>query len=327
VPVDHRATFRLERFEWRPPDRIEITGSWTDLGDVVLPAPVLVLCTGDKELRLQALPEGAGMRPDRGRWRAAFAWPQDPGDIPNATLFLGKDFALDLPSLVRNRTRFGRPVIKARPREPAADAQVDDPDAFDHHTALVLAREDAEAAREEAKEAREAARIAQEGLARERTRGQAETARMREALVAAEQMAKRSVKQMTAVNDLLKVELKDVTAALDTERARAAGWQRREQELVDRLDDAQRQLQELAGLRRDLEAAHQAARSEYSRSSTLAARLTAIRRAMDADDPYELLDGPGATEHVSAPDGPATSSRPAAATPPTRPAAAPDRRP
>jgi hypothetical protein len=285
VTVIERPTFRLERFEWRPPDRIELTGSWLDVGDVVLTTPLLVLRGGDHEIRLRAEPDPVGIRPDRGRWRATFMWPQEPAEVPNATLYVGNDFSLSLPSLGRNRPRFGRTVLKANPGAAGTPVEIAE-EQFELHTALVLAREDAEAAREEARESREATRAAHASLARERTRGKAETARMREALVAAEEMGKRSVHQLNAINDLLKVELQDVRSALESERAGTAEHQRRANELQGELDGARRRV---LALQDDVEAVN--ADLDRTRAALQAAVEEERRNAHRAQDELQSRHG------------------------------------
>ena len=89
--------FELERFEWAAADRLEIVGRWEGIGGRRLGRPLLFVDAGARRRRLTALP--GGQLPANGeRWRAGFAWPDDPVDIEGAELEIGRRLVVDLPA-------------------------------------------------------------------------------------------------------------------------------------------------------------------------------------------------------------------------------------
>jgi hypothetical protein len=93
-----RATFELERFAWGAPDRLQVAGRFTGLGDVPQGDPVLVVWGPEREHRLQAVPESlSGSLEDGSSWSAEFAWQEPPVAFDVARLELGPEIVVELP--------------------------------------------------------------------------------------------------------------------------------------------------------------------------------------------------------------------------------------
>jgi hypothetical protein len=93
-----RATFELERFAWGAPDRLQVSGRFTGLGDVPEGDPVLVVWGPEREHRLQALPDSVtGSLEDGSSWSAEFAWQEPPVAFDVARLELGPEIVVELP--------------------------------------------------------------------------------------------------------------------------------------------------------------------------------------------------------------------------------------
>ena len=96
VPAVAGATFELDRFTWAAPDRLELSGRFTGIGDAPGDA-VLVVRGLDWVQRLPAVPDTEP--PDTsGRWRAAFAWLEAPAAFDGATHELGGELSVELPA-------------------------------------------------------------------------------------------------------------------------------------------------------------------------------------------------------------------------------------
>src|SRR5687768_17903143 len=124
-----QVTFRLERFGWSMPDRLELMGRWYGLGEAGSDAPMLVAHVGDEEHRMEPLPGSVRSERD-GRWSASFPWELDAEALSSVELDMGNGLALELPRPSSNVRRFGRPLLQARfaaraPARPVADADAE----------------------------------------------------------------------------------------------------------------------------------------------------------------------------------------------------------
>jgi len=109
-------TFELRRFAWGMPDRLEVSGTFSDLGDTPADGvPVLVVRAGDTVHRLPAVPDSLDGPPKDGRvWEAQFAWQDPPVAFGEAELQLGAGLIVELPEPGAKR-RLVRPrVVKVR---------------------------------------------------------------------------------------------------------------------------------------------------------------------------------------------------------------------
>jgi hypothetical protein len=113
--------FELECFEWAD-ERLEVAGRWKGLAGRRLNRPVLTVETeGGRPKHLVALPGGHFGAAEES-WRAAFAWPGDPGAITGAELEVGGSVVVDLPLPDRRRRRRKRQAVD--PGDEALRAEV-----------------------------------------------------------------------------------------------------------------------------------------------------------------------------------------------------------
>jgi HAMP domain-containing protein len=117
TPVEPGATFELDRFTWAAPDRLELSGRFTGIGDA--PGDAVLVVRGPD--RVQRLPAVAGTQPPdaSGRWQASFAWLEAPAAFDGATLELGEDLIVDLPAPRSRRRPFRHEVLPLRTHDGA----------------------------------------------------------------------------------------------------------------------------------------------------------------------------------------------------------------
>jgi hypothetical protein len=118
-------SFRLERFDWAAPDRMELAGRFVGLGDDAPDdPPVLVVRGPEHTRRLPAVPDSVSGSPTGGeRWGAAFAWEDAPTAFEAAELELGPDFIVALPEPGSRRRSVRHQVLEVH-REDAPDKAV-----------------------------------------------------------------------------------------------------------------------------------------------------------------------------------------------------------
>src|SRR3954451_17424254 len=102
LPRDSEAAgapfFEPERFEWTPPDRIEVAGRWSGLRARRFIRPTLVLQGPAGPIRLLALLEHKPWEATEGAdWIAAFPWDGDVVELESAELALSSGIDLRLP--------------------------------------------------------------------------------------------------------------------------------------------------------------------------------------------------------------------------------------
>jgi chromosome segregation ATPase len=206
-------------------------------------------------------------------------WPYDPDSVRSATLELASGLAVQLPPLGRGRRRFGRLVLDVRPVVRGED-EAGAYEQLRSHTQAVVAREDIDAAREEARRAREEAERARRELTNERDRAKAESKRMRDALLTAETLAERAVREREAVNKLLKAELADAYTAVAAEQERAAEADSRRQELDAQLEKAHA---ESASIGEEFERLHRSVEAAVAERDAVVAELQQLRTRLEAE--------------------------------------------
>jgi hypothetical protein len=107
--------FRLERFGWGAPDRLELSGKFVGWSGVMAEAPELVLRDAESVYRLPAVAEASSGVPEDGRrWHAVFAWPHAPTSFEEALLALGPEVVVELPEPGARRRPFGGQVLTVR---------------------------------------------------------------------------------------------------------------------------------------------------------------------------------------------------------------------
>jgi hypothetical protein len=277
-----RATFELERFSWDAPDCLGVSGTFTGLGDAPEGEPVLLVCSGDRKLRLPAVAETLSGPPADGHpWQARFAWQEAPVAFDAVTLVLGEEVTIELPEPGATRRRFRRRTLEVRRAErapvpvwgaSATEEAGSAPPAGD----VERLRLEAEmlAAQQQAREMTVAAERANEELVRaradleaERERSAADAQRFRESLAHVSDSIDETAAAERGVSAQLRTELEDAQTRV-VQRDAAIGELRRELEaaaaargeaeahaeaLRDRIDELERAASELVDLRTELE--------------------------------------------------------------------------
>jgi hypothetical protein len=111
MPAPEDISFKLERFGWASPDRLEVEGEWHGLRRRPARATLVVEVDGQRR-RLKALPE-----PSKGsseHWVAAFPWEGEMPRLPGAELEIGRGIVVDLPRPRRSKAR-GAATTPAEP--------------------------------------------------------------------------------------------------------------------------------------------------------------------------------------------------------------------
>jgi hypothetical protein len=287
--ADRRATFTLERFAWRAPDRLQVAGTFHGLPTIPREPPVLIV-RGERLHRLPAVANSLSGPPEDGRpWRALFAWQEAPTAFEAAALEFGDEFAVELPT--DGDEDAGPRVLRVLRAARAGDAE-GDPALATPSEALkrlhleadllltgeairelrgTLAASEAARSRLEAdlqveREARaaEAARFS-DGLDRVR--------RLAEEAVASEQReAQQAAQELAAAEQEARAEadrLRDRLAAAQAEREQDAAARREERERADQALEAAHAeaAAERERSQQVLEAAHAEAAAERERSA------------------------------------------------------------
>src|SRR4051794_12237911 len=114
-----QVTFELERFAWAGPERLEVGGRWSGLGDEQLGSPVLTVELKDHALRLSPLALAPPRLGPHGEWSAAFFWPERrPMSLGPARLEFPTGLVVDLPQASSTRLRFRHRSAHVRMAEP-----------------------------------------------------------------------------------------------------------------------------------------------------------------------------------------------------------------
>ena len=121
MPHTREVSFQLERFEWAGDDRLEVAGRWLGLHGRRLARPALTVETPNGRRRLQALPGGHLPSAAGERWKAAFAWPDEPVEISGAELEIARSLVVELPPPRRRRRRPAAPPPEDRLRAELAE--------------------------------------------------------------------------------------------------------------------------------------------------------------------------------------------------------------
>jgi hypothetical protein len=208
----NRPRFTLERFAWTAPDRLEVCGSFRELGDRPIGAPVLHLRASDRTYELPAIADGlAGPHEQGGRWRATFAWLEPPVWFEAAELRLGGDLLVELPQ--PGALEEPGPVDQV---EHAGDAGLE---RLRLQAGLVAAQEDVRAARAMQEQLGEELRRAHADLEAERRRHASDADRFLDSLARVRQSAEEAAASERAVVVRLERELAEARAELEALRS------------------------------------------------------------------------------------------------------------
>lgn len=113
MAITDQISFTLLRFEWTPPDRLDVVGSWAGVDQGDLSQAALVLHGRSGTHRLEAV---RGSFDSMRNWSAVFAWDGDPASIERAEVMLGRSLVVELPASnsKQTRRRFRRTSLTVR---------------------------------------------------------------------------------------------------------------------------------------------------------------------------------------------------------------------
>jgi hypothetical protein len=306
-----RATFELERFAWGGPDRLQLSGRFTGLGDVPPDVPVLVVRGPERTHRLEALPDSLSGSLEHGSpWSAEFAWQEPPVAFDAATLELGPEIVVELPEPGAKRRWIRGQSLEVRSAGSAASTETspEQPDGtgLDPQPApqleesspgpgaervrleaeLLAAHEEIRELRAAAERAREELIRARDDLASERDRHAGDAERFREGLASVQQSAAEALTMEQSAAEQADAALREARIAIeakdaDLEHLRAQFEEAaaaRAQAESDARTAARALRDHLAGLRE----ARRAADKASAAGEQLLSRLEKIRDALGA---------------------------------------------
>jgi len=250
------ATFRLERFEWAEPDRLEIAGSFTGI-DAPSEPPTLVVHGTDGARRLTGvLGEPASAE---GPWSAAFLWNEAPVPFESAELELGGGLSVELSAPGTNDEAI---AIRSSTQSPA--------DMLRLQVALLAAQEDArEALTAHRQMVQEFAR-ARDDLEAERADRASDAERFKQGLDQVREASEQAVTAAEAEVGQLHRRVSELENALGGLAA-----------LRDELRTAKSQAAEASHELEETRAELKTAQAEAGEADRLRSRLDAVRQALD----------------------------------------------
>jgi hypothetical protein len=217
-----RATFELERFAWAGPDRLQVSGRFTGLGDVPTDVPVLVVCGPERTHRLEALPDSvSGSREDGSPWSAEFAWQEPPVAFDTATLELGPEIVVELPEAGPKRRWIRGQSLEVRTAGRAASAEAPGPGAerVRLEAELLAANEEVRELRAANERAREELKRARDDLTSERDRHAGDAERFRQGLASVRQSAAEALTMEQSAVRQVEAALREARSAIEAKDA------------------------------------------------------------------------------------------------------------
>ena len=300
-PTHDELTFELERFAWAAPDRLEVAGEFSGVGEVPLDAPILVLRNGDDNYRLAPLADDEAHAPVNGEiWRASFGWQDAPVAFSLAELHMGNDVVIELPEPAVKGPSDPRPRLRAKRSadtsgaDAAEDSAIavtpadagDPPQLVDE---LVAAQERLVDVQAVIGRAREEVLVARTELEESRLQSAADDERFRAGLaairasaddaLALEQKAAEEMQERLAQGDSEIGQLRQSLERAEAERASETA------EARSQLDQLRAELEETrqdaAGVRTQAETAEAATAQAQTEVTSLRAHLSIIRAALE----------------------------------------------
>jgi hypothetical protein len=222
-----KTTFSLERFAWDTPDRLEVSGWFSDIAADPSEPPILVVRASDTSLRLPVVPKRLTGPPRDGRhWSAAFAWDDAPAAFEGARLVLG-EMVVDLPQPRPRRARRGEQVLDVRVAGvPGRPDKTADADRLALQTAQLLVREETTSLRNTVEQLQRELERAQADLEAERRQRAADSERFRDGLAQIRASAEEAVAAQQATAAHAARELDDACRRLGEQRGRVAELER-----------------------------------------------------------------------------------------------------
>jgi len=240
MAVADQISFTLLRFEWTPPDRLDVVGAWTGVDKTDLAEATLVLYGRGSVHRLEAVRGAFG---STRNWSAVFAWPGDPKSVERVELVVGSALVVELPSSnsKQARRRFGRtqlPVHELEQRSGPAGGQVADDDALAVHAVMVAAQDEAAEARAALSRLQADVGRVHDQAERERLRRESDVARLQESMSTLRRLAENSLEKEREATRALSTQLDEAEASAAAFRAEAAQLREQTQAAVGERDAA-----------------------------------------------------------------------------------------
>jgi hypothetical protein len=297
MAIAERVSFSLVRFEWTPPDRLEVVGAWVGVDRDDLSKVMLSLYGPRSTHRLQAI---GGNLANMRNWSAVFAWTGDPETVERAELVVGETLVVDLPvsNSKQPRRRFGRtslPVRDVEPQTPEPSAPAADADVLALHAAMVAAQDEAAEARDVLARVEAEGERAREQAKRERTLRESDVARLHESMDTLRRLAEDSLQKEREATRRVSVQLHELEASTSGLREEAGQLIEQVQRAVAERDEATARLEaageevarvraQLDGVDVDLAAGRRAQEeAEELRSELARARQELERASADAE--------------------------------------------
>jgi FtsZ-binding cell division protein ZapB len=268
----------LERFAWGGPDRLELAGTVTGLGQTPADTPVLVLAGAERTHRLPAATaDDVPGVPENGRpWRAAFVWQEPPAPFNAAELQLGPGVAVDLPEPGAAGDVRGAVELAVRltlPEPGAGDVAAPAVERLRFEAELLAAREGLREAQGAMQRAQEELSRARADLQAEREERAADAVRFREGLAKVRDAAEEALAAEQGATRQLGEDLSAALETLEAKDAERATLQERVETLSRERDDAEHLRAELAAARSEADDAGR--RFQSARETLEAARAGA----------------------------------------------------
>jgi hypothetical protein len=297
MAIAEQVSFSLVRFEWTPPDRLEVVGAWVGVDRDDLSKVMLSLYGPRSTHRLQAI---GGNLANMRNWSAVFAWTGDPETVERAELVVGETLVVDLPvsNSKQPRRRFGRtslPVRDVEPQTPEPSAPAADADVLALHAAMVAAQDEAAEARDVLARVEAEGERAREQAKRERTLRESDVARLHESMDTLRRLAEDSLQKEREATRRVSVQLHELEASTSGLREEAGQLIEQVQRAVAERDEATARLEaageevarvraQLDGVDVDLAAGRRAQEeAEELRSELARARQELERASADAE--------------------------------------------
>ena len=280
MAITAQASFTLLRFEWTPPDRLDVAGTWFGVENGDLSNATLILYGSRSVHRLEPV---QGVSGHMRNWSAVFSWRGDPESVERAELVLGSALVVELPSSdsKQARRRFGRTRLAVRELEQqgaAASGPEVDGDVLAVHAAMVAAQEEAAEARDELARLQAEVERAREQAKRERARRESDAARLHEAMGTLRGLAEDSLQKEREATRRVSSQLDEVEASISGAQAEAAQLREQAQAAVAGRDEAAEQVRLQHG---EIEAARTQLREQEQASAASTAELGELRAAYD----------------------------------------------
>jgi len=258
MAIAEQLSFTLVRFEWTPPDRLDVAGAWSgiergDLSDVT----IVLHCRGSMH-RLEAV---RGVFNNPRNWSVGFAWRGDPASVERAELVLGGSLVVELPSGSKQvRRRFGRTALAVRALEqqsvPAAGSAAD-VDALALHAALVAAQNEVAEGRDKLAGLQAEIERAREQAKRERARRESDVARLQDSMNTLRRLAENSLEQERQATRGVCAQLDELETSVSSFRTEATQLREQAQAAVagraEATEEVRLQQTEIEGLRSKLD--------------------------------------------------------------------------